>query len=80
MVGSVNGHVGDPIPIDPQKIQSFAAFTIADWCLFDSLLEAQVLREGLRREYNHECRHSSPCYLTLVELKEHWQKQHRERL
>jgi putative transposase len=48
--------------------------------LFESLLEAQVLLEGWRREYNRERLHSSLCYLTPVEFKELWQKQHQQRL
>jgi putative transposase len=48
--------------------------------LFDSLLEAQVLLEDWRHEYNHERLHSSLCYLTPVEFKELWQEQHQQRL
>ncbi len=48
--------------------------------LFESLLEAQVLIEGWRQEYNHERLHSSLCYLTPVEFKELWHKQHQQRL
>ncbi len=36
--------------------------------LFESLLEAQVLLEDWRHEYNHERLHSSLCYLTPVEF------------
>jgi transposase InsO family protein len=38
--------------------------------LFESLLEAQVLLEDWRHEYNHERLRSSLCYLTPVEFKE----------
>jgi putative transposase len=48
--------------------------------LFESLLEAQVLLEDWRREYNHERLHSSPCYLTPVEFKELWEQQNQQRL
>jgi putative transposase len=48
--------------------------------LFESLLEAQVLLEDWRHEYNHERLHSSLCYLTPVEFKELWTQQHQERL
>jgi len=43
--------------------------------LFESLLEAQVLLEDWRHEYNHERLHSSLCYLTPVEFKELWMQQ-----
>jgi transposase InsO family protein len=48
--------------------------------LFESLLEAQVPLEDWRQEYNHERLHSSLCYLTPVEFKELWNKQHQQRL
>jgi putative transposase len=48
--------------------------------LFESLLEARVLLEDWRREYNHERLHSSLCYLTPVEFKELWEQQHQQRL
>lgn len=48
--------------------------------LFESLLEAQVLLEDWRYEYNHDRLHSSLCYLTPVEFKELWTKQNQERL
>ena len=48
--------------------------------LFDSLIEAQVLIEGWRREYNDERLHSSLCYLTPVEFKALWEKQYQQRL
>jgi len=48
--------------------------------LFESLLEAQVLLEDWRHEYNHERLHSSLCYLTPVEFKELWMQQNRQRL
>jgi putative transposase len=48
--------------------------------LFESLLEAQVFIEGWRREYNQERLNSSLWYLTPVEFKELWQKQHQQRL
>jgi putative transposase len=41
--------------------------------LFESLLEAQVLLEDWRHEYNHERLHSSLCYMTPVEFKELWE-------
>ena len=48
--------------------------------LFESVLEAQVGREGWRHEYNHERLHSSLCYLTPVEFKELWTQQNQQRL
>ena len=48
--------------------------------LFDSLLEAQVLLEDWRQQYNHERLHSSLCYLTPVEFKELWEQQYQQRL
>jgi len=48
--------------------------------LFESPLEAQVLLEDWRHEYNHERLHSSLCYLTPVEFKELWTQQHQQRL
>jgi putative transposase len=48
--------------------------------LFESLLEAQVLLEDWRHEYNHERLHSSLCYLTPVEFKELWMQQNQQRL
>ena len=48
--------------------------------LFDSLLEARVLLEDWRQEYNHERLHSSLCYLTPVTFRELWEHQHQERL
>jgi putative transposase len=48
--------------------------------LFESLLEAQVLLEHWRREYNHQRLHSSLCYLTPVEFKELWEQQNQQRL
>lgn len=48
--------------------------------LFESLLEARVLLEDWRREYNYERLHSSLCYLTPVEFKELWEQQHQQRL
>jgi len=48
--------------------------------LFESLLEAQVLLEGWRHEYNHERLHRSLCYLTPVEFKELWMQQNQQRL
>ena len=48
--------------------------------LFESLLEAKVVLEDWRDEYNHERLHSSLCYLTPVEFKELWRQQNQERL
>jgi len=48
--------------------------------LFESLLEAQVLLEDWRHEYNHHRLHSSLCYLTPVEFRELWEAQHQQRL
>lgn len=48
--------------------------------LFESLLEAQVLLEDWRHEYNHHRLHSSLCYLTPVEFRELWEEQHQQRL
>lgn len=48
--------------------------------LFDSLLEAQVLLEDWRQEYNHERLHSSLRYLTPVTFRQLWEHQHQERL
>jgi putative transposase len=48
--------------------------------LFESLLEARVLLEDWRREYNHERLHSSLCYLAPVKFKELWEQQHQQRL
>ena len=48
--------------------------------LFESLLEAQVLLEDWRHEYNHERLHSSLCYLNPVEFKELWMQQNQQRL
>jgi transposase InsO family protein len=48
--------------------------------LFESLLEAQVLLEDWRQQYNHERLHSSLCYLTPVEFKELWMQQNQQRL
>lgn len=48
--------------------------------LFDSLLEAQVLLEDGRWQYNHERLHPSLRYLTPVEFKELWEQQHQQRL
>ena len=48
--------------------------------LFESLLEAQVLLEDWRRQYNQERLHSSLCYLTPVEFKALWTRKHHERL
>ena len=48
--------------------------------LFDSLLEAQVLLEDWRHEYNHHRLHSSLCYLTPVEFRDLWEEQHQQRL
>lgn len=45
--------------------------------LVESLLEAQVLLEDWRREYNHERLHRSLCRLTPAEFKELWERQHR---
>lgn len=47
---------------------------------FDSLLEAQVLCTDWREQYNSERLHSSLGYLTPIEFKEAWEKQHQERL
>ena len=48
--------------------------------LFESLLEAQVLIQDWRQEYNHERLYSSLCYLTPVEFKELWMQQIQQRL
>jgi putative transposase len=48
--------------------------------LFESLLEAKVLLEDWRHEYDHERPHSSLCYLTPVEFKELWTQQNQQRL
>ena len=48
--------------------------------LFESLLEAQVLLEDWRHEYNHHRLHSSLCYLTPVEFRDLWEEQHQQRL
>jgi putative transposase len=48
--------------------------------LFESVLEAKVLLEDWRYEYNHLRLHSSLCYLTPVEFKELWVQQNQQRL
>ena len=48
--------------------------------LFESVLEAKVLLEDWRYEYNHHRLHSSLCYLIPVEFKELWTQQNQQRL
>ena len=48
--------------------------------LFESVLEAKVLLEDWRYEYNHHPRHSSLCNLTPFGFKELWTEQNQQRL
>ena len=55
-------------------------YEILNGHLLEPLLEAQVLLEDWRHEYNHDRLRRSLCYLTPVEFKELWMKQCEERL
>jgi putative transposase len=81
--GARTNHIEPGSPWQNPYVESFNGHLrreLLDLELIDNLLEARVLLEDWRREYNHYRPHQSLGYLTPAEYATRWRTQHEARL